>query len=99
MYIMATQQENPENNTGRENKDDSIGGVPTNTPDPETQNDTGYAGTTNAVSEDRQHKDSYRIAPEDTMIGYDGNDEQMNMDLDDKDRLRSGSHGGGDNND
>lgn len=78
-------------------KDNSIGGVQTNTPDPEQQNDTGFAGTTNAVSENRQEKDGYRIAPEDTMIGYDGHDEQMNMDLDDKDRRRSGSSGSGDN--
>ncbi len=94
---MATQQENQQNFSDRDNKDDSIGGVPTNTPDPEIQNDTGFDGTTNAVSEDRQHKDSYRIAPEDTMIGYDGHDEQMDMDLDDKDKRRSGSSTGDDN--
>jgi len=78
-------------------KDDTVGGAQLNEPDAETQNDTGYAGTTNAVSEDRQQKDGYQIAPEDTMIGYDGDESQMNMDLGDKDKLRSGNTASGDN--
>ena len=54
-------------------------------PDPETQNDTGFQGTTNSLSENRQDdQDGYKIAIEDTMIDYDGSDEdQMNMDLGD----------------
>ena len=52
-----------------------------NNPDPETQNDTGYAGTTNAVSESRNTDDGYQIAPEDTLIGYDGEESQLDMDL------------------
>ena len=78
-------------------KDDTVGGAQLNVPDAETQNDTGYAGTTNAVSEDRQQKDGYKIAIEDTMIGYDGNEAQMDMDLDDEDKRRSGKTGFGDN--
>jgi hypothetical protein len=88
---MNSQQKNAEN------KDNTVGGAQLTPPDAEQQNDTGYAGTTNAVSEDRQHKDEYTIAPEDTMIGYDGDDEQMNMDLGDKDKRRTGSTGTGDN--
>jgi len=78
-------------------KDDTVGGAQLNEPDAETQNDTGYAGTTNAVSEDRQHKDGYKIAIEDTMIGYDGDESQMDMDLDDESKRRSGKTGFGDN--
>lgn len=66
-----------------ENKKFRPGTSPEDAPDPESTNDTGYAGTTNAVSGNHQKKDGYKIAIEDTMIGYDGNDEQMNMDLGD----------------
>ncbi|WP_432710370.1 hypothetical protein [Pedobacter sp.] len=52
-----------------------------NNPDAEMQNDTGYAGTTNAVSESRNTDDGYQIAPEDTLIGYDGDESQLDMDL------------------
>jgi len=79
------------------NKDNSIGGVQTKAPDPQEQNDTGYAGTTNAVSENHQHKGGYKIAIEDTMIGYDGDDSQMDMDLGDKEKRRSGKTGIDDN--
>lgn len=41
--------------------------------------------------------EGYQIAPEDTMIGYDGNDEQMDMDLGEKDIRRTGKTGTGDN--
>lgn len=78
-------------------KDDTVGGAQLNEPDAEMQNDTGYAGTTNAVSEDRQQKDGYKIAIEDTMIGYDGDESQMDMDLDDESKRRSGKTGFGDN--
>ena len=92
--------ENQENKRPRpeqdQHKDNSIGGAQVNQPDPEVQNDTGYAGTTNSLSEN-QDKDGYGIAIEDTMIGYDGDESQMDMDLDDKDRLRSGSTGADDN--
>ena len=97
---MANQQENQKNvsQENDSNKDNSIGGVNTNMPDPEQQNDTGYAGTTNAVSENHQDKDGYKLAIEDTMIGYDGHEEQMNMDfLGDEDKLRSGKSGIDDN--
>ena len=60
---------------------DNVGKDSGNDPDPETQNDTGYAGTTNAVSESRNTDDGYQIAPEDTMIGYDGDETQLDMDL------------------
>ncbi|GAB2701706.1 hypothetical protein GCM10027037_28840 [Mucilaginibacter koreensis] len=95
---MANQQENQQKPEGNQPQyDNDIGGVNVNQPDPKTQNNTGYAGTTNAVSENHQESDSYQIAPEDTMIGYNGNDEQMNMDLGDKDKLRSGKSGVDDN--
>jgi len=81
-----------------DNKDNTIGGAPTNKPDPKAQNDTGFAGTTNAVSQNHQDKDGYRITPEDTMIGYDGNDEQMNMSLNEKEDRRSGKTGVDDSN-
>jgi hypothetical protein len=96
---MENQQENQQKPAGNQPEyDDTIGGVNVNQPDPETQNNTGYAGTTNAVSENHQDKDGYQIAPEDTMIGYNGDDEQLNMDLGEKDKLRSGNTGSGDNN-
>jgi hypothetical protein len=77
-------------------KDGDIGGAQTNQPDPATQNDTGYAGTTNSLSENNEH-DGYGIAIEDTMIGYNGDTDQMDMVLSDEDRLRSGSSGADDN--
>jgi hypothetical protein len=89
---MQDQQEN-----SKIEKDDSIGGVNVNTPDAEQQNDTGYAGTTNAVSENHQDKDGYQIAIEDTMIGYDGDEKQMDMDLGEKEARRHGKTGFGDN--
>jgi hypothetical protein len=95
---MENQQNNQQNSGNQDyQKDDTVGGTPANTPDPQVQNETGYAGTTNAVSEDRQHKEEYQIAIEDTMIGYDGDESQMNMDLGEKDLRRSGKSGFGDN--
>jgi hypothetical protein len=94
---MENQTENqPQQNDDA--KDNSIGGVQTNTPDPEAQNDTGYEGTTNAVSENHQDKDGYKLAVEDTMIGYNGDDAQLDMDLgDENDKRRSGNSGADDN--
>jgi hypothetical protein len=77
--------------------DDTIGGAQTNTPNPKEQNDTGFEGTTNSLSEDRHEQDGYQIAIEDTMIGYDGDEKQMDMDLGEKDRRRSGKTGIDDN--
>jgi hypothetical protein len=34
----------------------------------------------NIESHKKKEEEGYQIAPEDTMIGYDGNDDQMNMD-------------------
>jgi hypothetical protein len=79
-------------------KDNSIGGAQTNVPDAAQQNDTGFAGTTNAVSENQQDKEGYKIAIEDTMIGYDGDDSQMEMDLGDEEKRRGGKTGIDDNN-
>lgn len=68
------ENQNPENR--------ATSNIPDNPPDPEATNDTGFQGTTNSISENRQDSDQYGIAIEDTMIGYDGSDdEQMNMDL------------------
>lgn len=42
--------------------------------------------------------EGYKIAPEDTMIGYTNDDSQMDMDLGEKDQRRHGTSGtGGDN--
>lgn len=79
------------------NKDNTIGGAQTNVPDAEQQNDTGFAGTTNAVSDNHQDKEGYAIAIEDTMIGYNGDESQMDMDLGEKDSKRRGKTGIDDN--
>lgn len=63
------------------NRANNVEGDNVNNPDAETQNDTGYAGTTNAVSESRNTDEGYQIAPEDTLIGYDGDESQLDMDL------------------
>lgn len=63
------------------NRANNVDGDNVNNPDEETQNDTGYAGTTNAVSESRNTDEGYQIAPEDTLIGYDGDESQLDMDL------------------
>ena len=76
--------------------DDTVGGAQTRIPDPETQNDTGYAGT-DSLSEDRNEREGYQIVIEDTMIGYDGDEKQMDMDLGEEDRRRSGKTGIDDN--
>jgi hypothetical protein len=79
---MANEQENKEaRNRANNTQNDAVGNASGQDPDPETQNDTGYAGTTNAISESRNTDDGYQIAIEDTMIGYDGDESQMDMDL------------------
>jgi hypothetical protein len=89
--------ENQQDKEQQRHHDNTIGGAQTNIPDGERQNETGYAGTTNSLSENHQESDAYQIAPEDTMIGYDGNEEQLNMDLGEDDRKRSGKTGIDDN--
>jgi hypothetical protein len=88
------QQQNEENAAG---KDNSIGGAQTNVPDPEQQNDTGFAGTTNALSDNQQNEVGYQIAIEDTMIGYNGDESQMDVDLGEEERKRTGKTGVDDN--
>jgi hypothetical protein len=65
-------------------------------PDPEEQNDTGYAGTTQSLSEG-EHNDQYEIAIEDTMIGYDGDDSDMDTDIGDGNIDSENRHGVDDN--
>jgi hypothetical protein len=77
-------------------KDNNVGGSQVSMPNPDDQNNTHYAGTPDVFG--GKNKDGYQIAVEDTMIGYNGDDAQMDMDLSDKDKLRSGSTGSGDNN-
>ena len=96
---MENQQKNQDNspNGSDSNQNDLIGGASDNSTDAETQNDTGYAGTTNAVSENHQDKDGYKIAIEDTMIGYDGDESQLDMDLGEEEARKSGTSGIDDN--
>jgi hypothetical protein len=86
-------------NGSDKNKNDLIGGASDNSTNPEVQNDTGYAGTTNSVSKNNnyQNKDGYKIAIEDTMIGYDGHEEQLDMDLGEEETRRFGKTGIDDN--
>jgi hypothetical protein len=79
---MQNEQEEKEAlNRANNAQNDVVGNAAGQDPDAEVQNDTGYAGTTNAVSESRNTDEGYQIAPEDTMIGYDGDESQMDMDL------------------
>lgn len=52
-------------------------------PDEQAQNETGFDGTTNSISENHQDSDQYKIAIEDTMVGYDGDDSDLNLDTGD----------------
>jgi hypothetical protein len=65
---------------------------------PEDYNDTGFEGTTNAVSAGGDTHDD-KLAIEDTMIGYDGNEEQMDMDLEVDDSAKLSGDPGIDDND
>jgi hypothetical protein len=62
----------------------------------EEYNDTGYAGTTNSVSKN-QDTDDATLAIEDTMIGYDGDDSQLDMDIRNEDDLLNTDRGVDDN--
>lgn len=62
----------------------------------EEYNDTGFAGTTNSVSQ-RQDQDDATLAIEDTMIGYDGDDSQLDMDIRNEDDLLNTDRGVDDN--
>jgi hypothetical protein len=62
----------------------------------EEYNDTGFAGTTNSVSQ-RQDQDDATLAIEDTMIGYDGDDSQLDMDIKNEDDLLNTDRGVDDN--
>jgi hypothetical protein len=95
---MENQQQTQYDNTQDENqnKNNLNNEASDNMPD-EAYNDTGFAGTTNSVSENRQDKDGYKIAIEDTLIGYDGDDAQLNMDLDDKETKPKNNAGIDDN--
>ena len=95
---MDTQQENPKNNSRQTNSPHSSpANTSDNLPDENEQNDTGFAGTTNSISENHQDKDGYEIAIEDTMIDYDGDDAQMNMDTGDENKKTSNTRGVDDN--
>ena len=96
--MMDTQKENPENNSRETNSPNSSPATTSdNLPDENEQNNTGFAGTTNSISENHQDKDGYEITIEDTMIGYDGDDEQMNMDIGDDNKKTDNTRGVGDN--
>lgn len=62
----------------------------------EEYNDTGFAGTTNAVSQ-KQDQDDATLAIEDTMIGYDGDDSQLDMDISSDDKKLNTDRGIDDN--
>ncbi|WP_207426721.1 hypothetical protein [Pedobacter sp. SYSU D00535] len=95
---MENEQEKNPNGAQEAGHDNTIGGAQTNQPDPEATNDTGYQGTTNAVSESFNEEDGYKLAVEDTMIGYDGNEDQMNMDFMDEEAKKRSGHSGADDN-
>jgi hypothetical protein len=82
---MENNQENQQNTS--EERDDSQNVITNNPsdqrPDEEKQNETGYAGTTNSISENHQESDEYQPAIEDTMIGYDGDESDLDIDLGD----------------
>jgi hypothetical protein len=61
-----------------------LNGKPAGNMSEEDYNDTGFAGTTNAVSQSHDQDDA-TLAIEDTMIGYDGDDSQLDMDIRDED--------------
>jgi hypothetical protein len=62
----------------------------------EEYNETGFAGTTNSVSK-KQHQDDATLAIEDTMIGYDGDDSQLDMDIRSEDDVLNTDRGVDDN--
>jgi|GEM_PF-1657265 len=82
---MEKNQNNPQSNKEQAGKSQNV--ITSNPsdqrPDEQEQNDTGYAGTTNAVSQNHQESDEYKPAVEDTMMGYDGDEDELNMDMED----------------
>ena len=93
---MENLQEN-ENNLPEENdnQQNSEGNAPGGVSE-EAYNDTGFAGTTNAVSENFDTHDD-RLAIEDTMIGYDGDEDQLDMDIRTEDDKKQNNAGVDDN--
>ena len=82
-YQMETQNNQQNSEQEKKNSGNVLENNPSdNKPDENNQNETGYAGTTNSISENHQETDEYQIAVEDTMIGYDGDDDQLDMNLD-----------------
>jgi hypothetical protein len=95
---MDNQQENHQRDLENDGTSHDSSGKEFGKMPPEDYNDTGFAGTTNAVSAGEDAHDD-KLAIEDTMIGYDGNDEQLDMDLEVDDSSKpSGDPGVDDNN-
>jgi hypothetical protein len=95
---MENQQQTQYDNTQDENQNkNNLNNEASDNMQDGAYNDTGLGGTTNSVSETRQDKDGYKIAIEDTLIGYDGDDAQLNMDLDDKETKPKNNAGIDDN--
>jgi hypothetical protein len=77
---MENQQENQQRDMENDGTTHDSTGKEFGKMPPEDYNDTGFAGTTNAVSAGEDAHDD-KLAIEDTMIGYEGDDSQMDMDL------------------
>lgn len=96
---MENNQDNQQNS--KSEKDDSQNVVSNNPsehrPNEEEQNDTGFTGTTNSISQSQQDSDEYKPAIEDTMIGYDGDESDLDMDLSDGNPGANNTHGVDDN--
>lgn len=82
---MENNKSNNQNNAGNEGKNENVikNNPSDQRPDEQEQNDTGYAGTTNAVSQNHQDSDEYTPAIEDAMIGYDGDESDLDIDFGD----------------
>jgi hypothetical protein len=82
---MEKNQNNPQSNKEQADKSQNVitNNPSDQRPDEQEQNDTGYAGTTNAVSQNHQESDEYKPAVEDTMMGYDGDEDELNIDMED----------------
>jgi hypothetical protein len=75
-------QQKKENSFLKES-DNTAGKGAGNLPDEGLQNGKADVGITNATIESHKEKEEngYKIAIEDTMIGYDGQEDHMNVDL------------------
>ena len=82
---MENQQEDQRNEAAErgENQNVITNNPSDHRPDEKVQNETGYAGTTNSISENQQESDEYQPAIEDTMIGYDGDESDLDLDIGD----------------